>query len=170
MNMLLAVPLVAMLGMAVYSDCRVHRIPNLLLVVGGLLSITAHVLGFGASAALTWLSGLLVGLFCFLPLYAFGGMAAGDVKLMAIAGSYLGALGALWASVFSVICGALIGIGMLFLGGQLRRFFSRYLAIATLRVYIEPTDGEDVAKQRFPYAVAIFLGSVASMFWLRLGQ
>ena len=41
-------------------------------------------------------------------------MAAGDVKLMAVVGCFLGPQGAVWAAALTLIAGSLIGILILF--------------------------------------------------------
>ena len=162
MNILLIVPLFALLGTAVCSDVRSHRIPNLYLLVGVITSKTGQIWLSGVEGLISWAAGLAVGLLCFLPLYSFGGMAAGDVKLMAVAGSYFGAGGALLAVAFSLMAGTVLGLGVLFYKKQLLRSLQRYWAIASLRAYIDPL-ADDAARQRFPYAVAILFGSLLSV-------
>ncbi|MBF7728653.1 prepilin peptidase [Pseudomonas sp. N040] len=150
-----------MLGSAVYSDIRTHRIPNLYLALGVVVAMAGQLVLGGLDGLLVWAAGLVVGLLCFLPLYLLGGMAAGDVKLMAVAGSYLGATGAWWAAVYSLLAGGVLGVLFLLYKKQLLRFLQRYWAIASLRTYIAPPD-DAVARQRFPYSSAILLGSLVS--------
>jgi prepilin peptidase CpaA len=45
-----------------------------------------------------------------LPLYLIGGMGAGDVKLLGVAGAFLGPSGALLAGVTTFIAGAVFGL------------------------------------------------------------
>lgn len=164
MDVLLIVPLFALLGTAVYSDIRSHRIPNLYLLLGVAVAAAGQIGLNGLDGLISWAGGLTVGLLCFLPLYAFGGMAAGDVKLMAVAGSYLGISGAFLAVVFSLMAGSVLGLAVLFYNKQLFRSLQRYWAIASLRTYIDPPV-DDAARQRFPYAVAIMLGSLLSVYF-----
>ncbi|MCY1563099.1 hypothetical protein D9M68_1005860 [compost metagenome] len=96
-------------------------------------------------------------------------MAAGDVKLISVAGSYFGVIGAFWVVAFSLIAGGVLGVLILLHNKQLLRFIQRYWAIASLRTYIEP-ENDDAARQRFPYAIAIFLGTLISIFWHPFGQ
>lgn len=163
MDVLLIVPLFALLGAAVYSDIRSHRIPNLYLLLGAIVAAAGQVWLSGVDGLIAWAAGLSLGLLCFLPLYAFGGMAAGDVKLMAVVGGYLGVAGAFWAVVFSLLAGTLLGLGILLCKKQLFRSLQRYWAIASLRAYIDPPV-DDAARLRFPYAMAILLGSLLSVY------
>lgn len=164
MDVLLVVPLISVLGLAVCTDMKAHRIPNLLVLLGISLSATWH-LGFGGIEGLIlWGGGALAGLMLFLPFYMSGGMAAGDVKLVSMAGSYFGASGAICIVAFSLIAGGVMGVVVLVYRRQLLRSIRRYWAMASLRTYIHPED-DDAARQRFPYAVAILLGTLASLHW-----
>jgi len=164
LNILLIVPLFILLGTAVCSDIRSHRIPNLYLLFGGVAAAVGQIWLSGVAGLISWTGGLAVGLLCFLPLYSFGGMAAGDVKLIAVVGSYLGISGAFWAVVFSLMAGTVLGLGILLYKKQLFRSLQRYWAIASLRAYIDPSV-DDAARQRFPYAIAILFGSLISVYF-----
>lgn len=161
--------LLGLLGIAVESDLRSHRIPNLLVVLGLALGLagqayTGGISGFGDGAL-----GLLIGFGVFLPLYALGGMAAGDVKLMAMVGSFLTPFDALWAALFSLIAGGLCGFLIVLVRGQLPMTFSRYWLMLRARAYFAPA-ADEVAGKPFPYSVAILLGTLASLYWLHLAQ
>jgi prepilin peptidase CpaA len=101
----------------------------------------------------------------FLPAHLLWGMGAGDVKLMAGVGLFLGPEGVFWASIYVMVTGGLIGLILLVQRGGVLRLLRRYLD--TLRclfttghfVYIPPAPDEPAAS-RFPYAVAILLGTV----------
>jgi prepilin peptidase CpaA len=164
LDVLLIVPLFALLGVAVCSDLRTQRIPNLFLLLGVTAAAAVHVWLSGVEGLIAWGGGLAAGLLCFLPFYMLGGMAAGDVKLIAVAGSYLGVSGAFLAVAFSLMAGTVLGLGVLFYKKQLFRSLQRYWTIASLRTYIDPPV-DDAARQRFPYAVAILLGSLLSVYF-----
>ncbi|MEE4465752.1 hypothetical protein V2S84_27090, partial [Azotobacter chroococcum] len=51
---------------------------------------------------------------------------------------------------------------------QLFRLVQRYWAMASLRTYIAP-QADDAAHQRFPYAIAIFTGTLIGLFWQPFG-
>jgi prepilin peptidase CpaA len=71
--------LLGLLGVAVVSDLLRHRIPNSLVLLGLALGLAGQVYTGGISGLGDSLLGLLICFVLFLPMYAVGGMAAGDV-------------------------------------------------------------------------------------------
>jgi prepilin peptidase CpaA len=99
-----AVVSVAVLVGAV-SDYRGFRLPNCLtlpLVLSGLLW---HLASGSADGLIRSLVGLIVACLPLLPAYAGGGMGAGDVKLMAGIGAWMGAVFALYVLIIAGVLG-----------------------------------------------------------------
>jgi prepilin peptidase CpaA len=151
---------------------RRHRIPNLI-SLGGLvlgLGMSLALLGPGSQGLLPALGGMALCLFIFLPFYRGGGMGAGDVKLMAMVGVYLDPLHALLAAGLSLGAGSLLGLGILLLrrgaGLMLRRNLSALhcLAVTGQWSYVPPA-AQEPAAVRFPYALAITTGTLATLWW-----
>jgi len=163
-SLLAIVVLLGLLGIAVVNDLRHHRIPNLLILVGLVLGLAGHIYSGGVSGLGDGLLGIMIGFALFLPMYALGGMAAGDVKLMSVVGSFLPAHYALWAGVFSLISGGLCGFLIVLVRGQLLQTLGRYWLILKARAYLAPT-ADEAAGKPFPYAVAILLGTLGSIYW-----
>ncbi len=161
--------LLGLLGVAVASDLRRHRIPNFLVLLGLALGLAGQAYSAGISGLSNGVLGMLIGFAIFLPLYALGGMAAGDVKLMAMVGVFLTPQGALWAALFSLITGGLCGFLIVLVRGQLFMTFSRYWLMLRARAYFAPA-ADEVAGKPFPYSVAILLGTLASGYWLHFIQ
>ncbi len=164
-----AIWLLGLLGVAVVSDLRHHRIPNLLILLGLGLGLAGQFYSTGVTGLGNGLLGMLIGFALFLPMYALGGMAAGDVKLMAMVGAFLTPQGALWAALFSLIAGGLCGFLIVLVRGQLSMTFSRYWLMLRARAYFAPATDE-VAGKPFPHSVAILLGTLASGYWLHFIQ
>ena len=166
---MLAVLLIA----ATISDIRHHRIPNLLTFGGALLALSLQTVFFGWSGLGAALGGLVIGLLCFLPFYVAGGFAAGDVKLMAAVGAFVGPLFAAYAVAATLIAGGVLAMVVLLRGERVKAAFQRYgLIIKTFfytrkLVYIRPEQG-DAATQRFPYALAILTGTMF-VIWHQTG-
>ncbi|EXF95977.1 prepilin peptidase [Pseudomonas sp. CVAP len=168
-QLMATVLLLGLLGVAVVSDLRRHRIPNLLILVGLALGLAGQAYSGGVSGLGDGLLGILVGFGVFLPLYALGGMAAGDVKLMAMVGAFLTPFPALWTTFFCLIAGGLCGCLIVLVRGQVQQTLGRYWLMLRARAYFAPA-ADEVAGQPFPYSVAILLGTLTSVIWLPLGQ
>jgi len=161
-------PVILLLGLlviAVASDFRRHRIPNFLIVLGLALGLASQAYSGGIGGLGDGALGLLVGFGVFLPLYALGGMAAGDVKLMAMVGSFLTPHYALWTAFFSLIAGGLCGVLLVLLRGQVQQTLGRYWLMLRARAYLAPA-ADEVAGKPFPYSVAILLGTLTIGYFM----
>lgn len=163
----ITIALCILLGYAVRCDVSEHRIPNWLVctvLAGGLVvQVAAH----GIAGVAYGLGGLATGLIFFLPFYARGGMGAGDVKLMAAVGAFLGPLGALMASALTLIAGLFLVIGGLQLRNiiaqmRMSRMVGERMAPVRESVLFVEKDG----ATRIPYAPAIAIGSAAALWHL----
>ena len=104
--------LLALLLAAAVSDYRSFRIPNWI-TGGGLLFALVYntIVPPQWHAEWTWApAGMLLGLVAMLPMYAIGAMGAGDVKLMAMTGAFLGLSGTAYALLFSVVTGGVAAL------------------------------------------------------------
>ncbi|WP_295990617.1 prepilin peptidase [Rugamonas sp.] len=113
--------LICLVAQAAVTDLAVRKIPNVLVLSGlalALLLRSPH--GDLWSALLSWLGGALAGLLLFLPLYLARGMAAGDVKLMAMVGAFVGPAEALRIGLLVFLIGGAMAVLMLLHSGRLR--------------------------------------------------
>ena len=97
--------LLLLLAAAAISDYRTFKIPNLL-TGGGILFALAYntVVRPAMHTDWTWApAGMLLGFGAMLPMYALRVMGAGDVKLMAMVGAFLGAAATATAVLFCVV-------------------------------------------------------------------
>lgn len=157
--------LLGLLGIAVVNDVRRHRIPNLLVVLGLVLGLSSQAYAGGVAGLGDGALGLLVGFGIFLPLYALGGMAAGDVKLMAMVGSFLAPNTALWTAFFSLIAGGICGLVLVLAHGQMRQTLGRYWLMLRARTYLA-AGADEVAGKPFPYSIAILLGTLTTGYFM----
>lgn len=164
------VALVILLASAAITDITKHRIPNLLSLTGVVFGLGMQIYLFGGSGLWAGLLGLTVGLLTMLPLYIFASLGAGDVKLMAAVGTFLGPLEVFAAAVFSTLAGGLFAIVLMALRGDLwwtlRRYgeMLRHIVLAREALYIPPAAGE-TAGRRAAYAPAIAAGTIASLWY-----
>lgn len=164
--------LIILLVVTVYSDIKFNRIKNFWVFLSTLLAFTAHLILGGWNGFAISLLGFIVGLGLFLPFYIIGGMAAGDVKLMATVGALLGVKLAWIAVIFTLISGGLLALAYLLFRGDLMHYLKRWLTIFSSFLisfsisssYLNPANDE-VASLRFPYALAIATGAVLSLLW-----
>lgn len=158
----LIAPLIIVLLFATSEDLLAHRIPNVLVGIGLGVGILVHTSVRGWDGAIFSLLGAFVGLAALLPFYLLRGMGAGDVKLMATVGSFLGPLGALHAAAVTLALGAVLGAGII-VGRGLARARARTERLAE-ELHDSGAAPVSVRKERFPYAVAIAGGTVLLMW------
>ena len=157
----------SLLMVAAIGDVRTRRIPNrlvaLIAVVGICWSVVAMPLLPGA---LRSLEGLGIGLACWLPLYLFGWLGAGDVKLFAAAGAWLGPAGALEGSLIAAVLGALLALIWMLRSTGVRNVFQTLGLATTLpSVLTTPADPQKAARS-LPYGVPISAGAICAA-WLQ---
>lgn len=110
--------LLVLLGIAAVLDVRFRRIPNLLTAGGLLLGLALGFADGRVDGLLESVAGAGTGLLLFLPLYAVGAMGAGDVKLLASAGSFLGFPAILWGALCTAMAGGLLAVVLLAARGR----------------------------------------------------
>jgi prepilin peptidase CpaA len=150
-NFIVTVPLLAILAVATFSDLRERRIPNALSLGGAALGLLTNVANFGSTGAALALGGWVLCLACFLPLYMTGGTAAGDVKLMAMVGAFLGPMNGFFACAFALLAGA-----------SLATLYAAWRGIVAPRLRNSHA-GTAHALDKIPYATAIAIGAVAAV-------
>lgn len=145
-NAFLITMLTALLAVAVAQDVRARRIANRLVVVGLVAGLVGHTSLSGAAGFGIGSAGACVGLLCLLPFYIQGGMGAGDVKLMAMCGAFLGPVHVVVAALASLIVGGALGVGWF--------FFWQFSA---------EQDNPATAAPPIPYALAIVAGVLIAL-------
>ena len=165
--------LICLVAQAGVTDLAVRKIPNVLVLTGFVLALILHLLqGVHWTPLLTWMAGALAGFFLFLPLYLLRGMAAGDVKLMAMVGAFVGPLAALQIGLLVFLIGGLMALAMLAYRGRLRdgwrNLFTlcRPTVMCLLGVPLLPEPlphGASVGDM--PYGLAIAAGTLLLLAW-----
>ncbi|GGX82979.1 pilus assembly-related outer membrane protein [Litchfieldella qijiaojingensis] len=154
-------------------DLRQRRIPNVLVMAGAATGILLQWMLAGSGGFLATISGLAVGLGILLPGYLLGMTGAGDVKLMAAVGTFLGPYHVLLAALASIFVGGVIALGFaasaLFSRNSISPWARYGLMVKTLvttgrPIYAAPAEGE-VMGRKFPFAVSIALGTTGFLAW-----
>lgn len=181
-GMLLANPrtgvLIALLALAAVSDYRSFRIPNLLTGSGLVFALIYNIAYWPEPHTQWWWApaGMLLGFGVTLPMYALRVMGAGDVKLMAMVGAFLGVGGTLNALLFSFITAGLAAL----LFAAAHRVTARMLsnvrtlvsgmmwsAVAGSRPVVEASAIQSVG--RLPFGVSIAFGTTAYLVAQQIG-
>ena len=158
----------ATLIVAAWIDGKQLRVPNWItfpMVLSGLVysAIVGGWQGLG-----DWLIGMCVGLATLLPLYAVGGMGAGDVKLMAGIGAWLGATVTWEAFLWSAVVGGLMAVVMVLKRRAWDKHYGNAMLILSEVVNLkDPRELSKIAAARkphmllLPYGIPICIGSIA---------
>lgn len=152
---------------AAYIDGRQLRVPNWLTFPMVLSGIVYHTWAGGFSGTGQALVGMCVGLLCLLPLYSVGGMGAGDVKLMAGVGAWLGATITFYAFCATTVVGAVLAVLMVAKRRAFAKHYANCLMILSEFANVKnPRELSEIAAERkpsmllLPYAIPICLGSI----------
>jgi prepilin peptidase CpaA len=170
------------------------KVPNRLtfpLIIGGWLFGLCHNFdwlpesgngGIGASLAGTALAAALL-----LPVYAIGGMGAGDVKMSMGFGAWIGAIyglpaaadhpGALWIIFYAFCAGTIIGgiiaLGMIIIRGQYKNNMQNVKEIvgdlftsSSIAEVAEKAQKRRSRWHRLPYGIPLCLGFVGYLLYL----
>ena len=170
LNSFLIQGLLFTLILAVITDLSTHKIPNMLVVFGLLVSFVCQSVFLGGAGWLNWFAGVCVAFACFAPLYLLRAMAAGDVKLMMAVGGFLGYPLIINAVSYSYLAGGVIAISYVLVKGRVK-LLMRNLYTMMFDRFIKTTSGVSVygereVKQsvgRIPFALAIALGTFITL-------
>ncbi len=162
-------PTLIVLSVATFTDLRSRRIPNWLvlpfLVAGFAVSGWFHGWhGLGQS-----LEGSALGLGIYGLLFFMGGMGAGDVKLCAAIGAWIGPWQLMIALVITAMAGGVMVVCWAIAGGFVKELFSGAgnLAFGGKRsggVRDPEMKLSNPKRRKMPYAPAIAIGTLISFF------
>ena len=148
------------LVVAAIGDLRTRRIPNKLVAVLAVAGIVYSVMRAPlVSGLLQAGGGLLAGLACWLPFYMLGWLGAGDVKLYAAAGAWLGPARAAEGALIAALFGAVLSlIWMMKSHGVKETAQTLGLAAGTPEMLAPPSGSGK--RSTLPYGVAIAFGAI----------
>lgn len=170
--------LLILLVIASVSDYRTYKVPNWLTVSGMIFGLIYNtVVPFSIHLGFLWaLGGLLLGLLIMLPCYALRIMGAGDVKLMAMVGAFLGVTDALHAVIFSFIVGGIAALVFASYNKALVRMVGNVKSIAQMMMMsaiggFRPDVQIEASKSvgKLPYGICISIGTFAYVVAKQLG-
>ncbi|MBI9079973.1 MAG: prepilin peptidase [Pseudodesulfovibrio sp.] len=168
MEILVIVMLTAALLVATITDIRSQRIPNWLTFPLILTGLVVHTMHGGLDGLKLAGGGFAIGFIGMAIPYFLGVMGAGDVKLMAGVGAWLGTSAAFTAFLFTSLAGGVYALGVLLFHRHLLKVVwgsivaSFSLLISTRKFHFAPTSSEQ-SLPRLCYGVAIAVGSISAM-------
>ena len=154
---------------AVFFDVRARRIPNLLTFGAALAAVAYAGVAAGWAGVGTAAAGWLAGAALFFPFFALGGMGAGDVKLLAALGAWLGPGDSVWVAMFAAMTGGLLGLAVALARGYLSTAVANvWLMLMHWRTQgLGPVPGvtlNDSKSPRLAYAIPIAIGLVCTLW------
>jgi prepilin peptidase CpaA len=166
-----------LLAAAVATDLKAGKIPNRLVLWGLALAVAWHATALTAGQAPlagsgpgAWLTGALAGAAALLPLYLMRACGAGDVKLMAMVGAFVGVPMALSAALYTLVAGGVLSIAVMALRGVAGQTLSNIRFLLT-DWGLRATTGQGLrlaplstTAARLPYAVAIAAGTFIALW------
>lgn len=160
-----ALPLLVVLLLAAREDLRTRRIPNVLVVVGLMLALATRTFLEGGPGAISVVTGMLLAGGLLLPAWLLGWTGAGDVKLMAVVGAWLGVSHGAMAVFLSMLAGGCIALVVALRHRMLKQ---TVLGAATLGTWVlSGTAGSAPAPRtglRYPFAVAALVGGFVALW------
>jgi prepilin peptidase CpaA len=156
-------------------DIRTRRIPNALTFGSAIVAVAFHALDAGTvravPGAIAWsAAGCAVGFLLFLPLFLLGGMGAGDVKLLAAMGAWLGPAAVCWVAIYGSVAGGVMALPLIVARRAVGRTWSNiwgligYWRLAGIRPHPGLTL-ETPGAIRLPYALPIAVGALLTLWW-----
>lgn len=168
--------LVTLLAVAVWHDVRSRRIPNRLVLTGMVLAGALQlalprgaglfVEPFGSIGILWSAAGFGLGLALLLPMYALRALGAGDVKLLAMIGAFVGPAPIFGIALCTLLIGGVLAVGVALHQGTLKRVLtnSKHLIMnsvfGALGGQSPAMDAPAKPSGKLPYAIALACGTV----------
>lgn len=163
LGMLAGAVFTLLLLLAAFGDVRTRRIPNRLVVATALTGILYSVITAGPLwGTLRGMEGFFTGLAFWLPFYVLGWLGAGDVKLVAAAGAWLGPREVVEGSLIAALLGAILALLWMVRSRGLKRAAETLGIAATLPSVLTETPSSVDRIKSLPYSVPIAVGALCA--------
>jgi len=163
-------PVMTLVTLAARADVTSRRIPNHLTFPALAIALVSHAAFGGRDGFMDALTGMAIAGGVLLPGWLLGWMGAGDVKLVAAVGAWLGMPGAVFAVLGSLIAGGVVSVVLAVRQGV---FVRTLQGAALLGMWGMARAGRGAVPApvttgiRFPFAVAVLAGSTFALMVAR---
>ena len=175
-----AVALAVFIAIAGMIDVREFRVPNLLTVPLLVCGMIYHAKIGGLGGLQSSLLGALFGFGVLFGLYLLGAMGAGDVKLMAGIGAWLGVSATIYVFAVAAVATGIYSLVILALRGEARQaIITTWVALLQFKAmarHLGPNERVEVTVKRqdrrmrlVPFAAMLALGVVVALARSRWG-
>ena len=150
------------------TDIVCRRIPNPVIAIGLLAAFVVQAFLHGPVSGIgDALAGTLSGFALLIPLYLMRATGAGDVKLLAMIGAWVGPAMILHVALTAFIIGGVWSIAWTLLRGRMQQFLLNLWSITHggWRLQQGPSDASGIKSVgTLPYGVAIAAGTLVTLF------
>jgi prepilin peptidase CpaA len=153
-------------GTGAAIDLWTRRVPNPLTVGLATLGLIFAACGISGLTLGASLAGLALGLLLMLPGHMIGATGAGDVKLFAAAGAFIGPALILWAFLYTALAGGVIAIVISLWRRRLQQTIGDTARLISTAAANAPAIESPLANNRFAYAPAIAVGTMLAALGL----
>lgn len=105
--------LVFLLLLALKQDLKSYKIPNLIILIGYLLSLLFFTQEYEWTSIHKWLGSIIIPILILFPLFFIKALGAGDIKLFSVIGGFFGISYAIQFIAISFVIGAIISAAKL---------------------------------------------------------
>lgn len=151
------------------SDVRSSRVPNILTFPLALSGLGFHTIADSGNGFLFSVGGLGLGLVLLLGFYVYGGMGAGDVKLLAAVGAMVGPQNVFVGFLFTALFGGLYAVALMVWRVGLAKTAERIKVILVSMVFMKVNVAASLGETSLPklrYALVIGLGTLVGEGYL----
>jgi prepilin peptidase CpaA len=171
MSLLISIPVVLCVALAAFTDIRESKIPNWLTFSSALFALVLNFALSGIQGIVWSLLGIATGFSLLFLLYLWGGMGAGDVKLLSTVGAFVGPKLVFYTFIWMALIGGVLALTLIIY----KRAFSQTLRNLKFLLFgwiLRTSASETILTIRnqsllkLPYGVAIALGAIMAV-WLQ---
>ena len=171
MSLLISIPVVLCVALAAFTDIRENKIPNWLTLPSGLLALFLNFALSGIEGLIWSFLGIATGFSLLFLLYLWGGMGAGDVKLLSAVGAFVGPKLVFYTFIWMALIGGVLALTIILYKGalfqtirNLRSLLFGWILRTSATETILTIRNQSLLK--LPYGVAIALGAIMAV-WLQ---